>query len=284
MGIIGKPHPHKGIPCSEEKKLKISLSLMGRHLPENIKQKISNSLKGRKWPEERKVKRRTGIFVPCNICGKMVYITSQRIKFKNHFCSATCQGIGFRGRKVSEKQKKQISDTLRRKHIITKGSWKKGNIPWNKNLTKEIDKRVKKSGLSRKRYIEEHPKECQRMKFLRLNRIFPRISSIEQKLKLEFEKQNIVFKTQIPIHFINKKYCITDFFFPSSKIVVFCDGDYWHNLENTKKKDKEQNKFLHQMGFKVLRFWEHEIKSSPEKCASIVMEELQSARLGMGQT
>ena len=173
---------------------------------------------------------------------------------------------------MPEEQKQKISSTLKRKHIITKGSWKKGHIPWSKGLTKEMDKRLEKTGFSRKKYIEEHPEEKERMRILRLTHNFPHVSNIEKKLKFELEKQNIDFEAQIPIHLPNKKYCITDFFFPSSKVIVFCNGDYWHNLKNRKKKDEEQNELLHQMGFKILRFWEHEIKQSPQLCIESIQE------------
>jgi DNA mismatch endonuclease, patch repair protein len=69
-------------------------------------------------------------------------------------------------------------------------------------------------------------------------------------------------------------------------LVVFVDGEFWHgyNWEAKKKKiktnrkfwipkiernmqrDKENAKALKKLGFKVLRFWEHQIKKDLEKC------------------
>ncbi len=72
----------------------------------------------------------------------------------------------------------------------------------------------------------------------------------------------------------------------SKKFVVFIDGEFWHgfNWEDKKKKiksnrkfwipkiernmqrDQENNRALEDLGFKVFRFWDHEIKSGLEKC------------------
>ncbi|MEW7289645.1 very short patch repair endonuclease [Aquimarina sp. 2304DJ70-9] len=82
----------------------------------------------------------------------------------------------------------------------------------------------------------------------------------------------------------------------SKKFVVFIDGEFWHghNWEEKKKKiksnrnfwipkiernmqrDKENNFRLKKMGFKVFRFWEHEIKKDIEKCVSEVVEYIQN--------
>jgi very-short-patch-repair endonuclease len=55
-------------------------------------------------------------------------------------------------------------------------------------------------------------------------------------------------------------------------LVVFCDGDYWHNLPNYKDRDKRQNKELKKLGYKVCRLWEHEIINEPNKCLRRVLK------------
>lgn len=49
-------------------------------------------------------------------------------------------------------------------------------------------------------------------------------------------------------------------FFIKPNIVLFADGDYWHNLPKTKKRDKSQNKLLKGNDWKVIRLWGSEIK------------------------
>jgi len=75
-----------------------------------------------------------------------------------------------------------------------------------------------------------------------------------------------------------------DFIMYGYKIAVFCDGDFWHGYNYKKNviktnsafwdakikrnmgRDKEVNRELKKRGWKVIRFWEHEIKKNPGKC------------------
>lgn len=77
----------------------------------------------------------------------------------------------------------------------------------------------------------------------------------------------------------------------SKKFVVFIDGEFWHgyNWEEKKKKikanrefwipkiernmqrDKENIRKLEGMGYRVFRFWEHEIKKNLDECLSQVL-------------
>ena len=49
-------------------------------------------------------------------------------------------------------------------------------------------------------------------------------------------------------------------FFVKPNICIFADGDYWHNLPETKKRDKRQNKLLKGYNWKVVRLLGSEIK------------------------
>jgi very-short-patch-repair endonuclease len=37
-------------------------------------------------------------------------------------------------------------------------------------------------------------------------------------------------------------------------LLIFADGDYWHNLKDRRKKDLEKTNNLQDLGYKVLRF------------------------------
>ena len=87
-----------------------------------------------------------------------------------------------------------------------------------------------------------------------------------------------------------------DFVFVKPKIAVFCDGDFWHGngwrirgFKNRKeeqatyshfwaekvrqniKRDKAVNRYLRKNGWIVLRFWESQIKKSPEICGARIL-------------
>lgn len=77
-----------------------------------------------------------------------------------------------------------------------------------------------------------------------------------------------------------------DIVLPSKKIVVFIDGEFWHGYhwEEKKKKikanraywipkiekniarDKKNNKLLKKEGWKVIRFWQHQVTGDLIKC------------------
>ena len=75
-----------------------------------------------------------------------------------------------------------------------------------------------------------------------------------------------------------------DFIFLKKKIIVFVDGCFWHGcpkcghvpktnnsfwskkLERNKTRDKKNGRILRKEGYKVLRFWEHDIKNNLAKC------------------
>ena len=75
-----------------------------------------------------------------------------------------------------------------------------------------------------------------------------------------------------------------DIAFPEFKIAIFVDGDFWHGrkwkllkpklkndywvskITNNKKRDLKISKELRQVGWKVMRFWEYEIKNDLDSC------------------
>jgi len=74
-----------------------------------------------------------------------------------------------------------------------------------------------------------------------------------------------------------------DFVLPRKRIVIFCDGDFWHGykyhekkrlakkfwrdkIERNMRRDVEVSRKLRRDGWSVLRFWEHDIEKNPEKC------------------
>ncbi|MEG0835629.1 MAG: very short patch repair endonuclease [Christensenellaceae bacterium] len=86
-----------------------------------------------------------------------------------------------------------------------------------------------------------------------------------------------------------------DIVFPCIRLVVFCDGDFWHghnwairgygSLENelrryskewaekiirNMQRDERINKELKDLGWKVIRIWESDIKVNVKRCGDIV--------------
>lgn len=83
-----------------------------------------------------------------------------------------------------------------------------------------------------------------------------------------------------------------DFVFARSQVVVFVDGCFWHccpqhfqypqanaswwaeKLAANVSRDRFVNRSLRRAGWKVIRFWEHELKRRPDTCAGRVKRHL----------
>lgn len=83
-----------------------------------------------------------------------------------------------------------------------------------------------------------------------------------------------------------------DVAFVKKKIVVFVDGCFWHKCPKCYKKpksnkkywaskikynvekDKKINKELEEKGWKVLRFWEHDINKNIDDCVKKIVDEV----------
>ena len=83
-----------------------------------------------------------------------------------------------------------------------------------------------------------------------------------------------------------------DIVFNKKKIAVFVDGEFWHGynweikkekiktnrefwipkIERNIQRDKEIEETLVLLGYKVMRFWEHEIKKNLKGCTNKVLE------------
>lgn len=155
--------------------------------------------------------------------------------------------------------------------------------PWNKGLTKETDERIKlfseklkgknKHWLGRhhtkeqKENIKESVKKVmnnplmkERIRQARYKQILPmKDTTIEIKIQNFLKQLGISFMTHQYIKDIEHGYQC-DIFIPSMKMVIECDGDYWHKYPIGNEIDHIRTSELLQKGFKVLRLWEREIK------------------------
>ncbi len=86
-----------------------------------------------------------------------------------------------------------------------------------------------------------------------------------------------------------------DLVFTSAQVAVFIDGCFWHRcpihyvapktramfweakIQGNVDRDRRNNYALKDMGWKVIRFWEHQIYDDVESCAKIVMEALKKS-------
>ncbi len=81
-----------------------------------------------------------------------------------------------------------------------------------------------------------------------------------------------------------------DVLFPGRRIAVFVDSCFWHGcgehcrmpssnrdywdakIEGNRNRDLEVNSMLSDMGWKVIRVWEHDLRANPDKCAELIFD------------
>jgi len=95
-------------------------------------------------------------------------------------------------------------------------------------------------------------------------------SEIEKKLgeKLPEEK----FKRQHEIFYQGKLFTIPDFYVDDPKLLIYCDGFQYHYDRETVIKDRQQDRMLQMMGFKVLRYTGSEIVGKLDECVFEINE------------
>lgn len=62
-----------------------------------------------------------------------------------------------------------------------------------------------------------------------------------------------------------------DFAFEDAKLVVECDGIYWHSRHDVQRSDRRKDAYLHEQGWRVLRLSEPDILERPGECTERVL-------------
>ena len=95
-------------------------------------------------------------------------------------------------------------------------------------------------------------------------------TSIEVLMADELSRRGIKYEEQYDL---GGKFRL-DFLLPEYGIVIECDGDYWHNLPEVKRRDRRKNAYIKACGYSLYRFWESEINTDVEACVDIILAEI----------
>ena len=83
-------------------------------------------------------------------------------------------------------------------------------------------------------------------------------TSIELKVQNQLDEIGIKYIKQKVVYDENRIY-VLDFYIPALKLVIECNGDYWHNRPDRTKRDNMLKKYVESTGRKIIFIWEHEI-------------------------
>jgi very-short-patch-repair endonuclease/endogenous inhibitor of DNA gyrase (YacG/DUF329 family) len=195
------------------------------------------------------VSQKNRIEMKCQICNKIINKKPSDIKGHNHsFCSYKCMGIW-----------QSKSGMMKGKNNPT---WKGGEIKRNCLLcNKEF---------SIKQYRKKTGKFCSLkcQNFWLIKNGKKKDTLIEIAIENELKARHIPYDKQVPIVIAHT---VVDFLLPN-KIIIYCDGDYWHNKPKVKKRDINQDLVLMFNGYKVFRFTGIEINKSAKRCINKIIK------------
>lgn len=111
--------------------------------------------------------------------------------------------------------------------------------------------------------------------------------------KPEVALRRLLFSRMIRCYRVNTKlFGKPDIVFPKYRIVVFVDGCFWHKcpkcfirprnnrkfwdkkISGNVRRDRKVNRILKKEGWKVIRLWEHLIRTNINNCYILVAQEL----------
>lgn len=267
---------------SEKTKEKIRLANLGKKLsPEHI-ERIRSANLGRKASEETITK------MKINHKGMLGKHLSKEHKEKLKITNfGNSHALGYKhtleaiekirfaslGKKLSENTKRKIGLFHKGKKLSEESKEKLRNANLGKKyseITRLKHKQYKPTDITKKKIsLACLGRKCseetiKKMKKNRALQVFPiKDTSIELKLQNKLTELGIPFKTHVPIMgqpdiLIGKNICL------------FADGDYWHNTEKAKVRDKLVNQTLVDQGYLVIRIWEHEINNNLDECIDTI--------------
>ncbi len=101
--------------------------------------------------------------------------------------------------------------------------------------------------------------------------------------KIDLIMKDVLSEINYKFEMYPKMFGNPDFVLKRKKIIIYCDGDFWHGykyqekkkpskkfwrdkIERNMERDARMTRKLRRDGWSVLRFWEHDIEKKPEKC------------------
>jgi very-short-patch-repair endonuclease len=159
-----------------------------------------------------------------------------------------------------------------------RGGWNKGQRKFSLDAD-ELRYVYEREGLSAaaiaKRYgvgansVRRRLKECG-IETRRLHYTMPRATSIEEIVYTELERRGVTFVKQQVVDGL----WVVDALVPGAKLVIECDGQYWHSLPDMEKRDKRKDAYLRSRGYQVFRFPEAAIHADVRACVQRIVDAL----------
>jgi len=215
------------------------------------------------------------IELECPNCGEKKELVPWKAKKEEGFCSSKCVQEHHDlapPRLTSEGAKERMPDDLSSIGKKALRKWRKNNPEKHKEFQENeefVENQGKASNLP-------HTKEIARKGARAAHEsVRHEKTSIEKRIEEMLNEINVDYKDQ---HIVCREeggmLTAIDFALPNRKIAVYADGNYWHDYPEGTERDKEIANRLEKRGWKVIRFWETEIKENPEETKRELTKEI----------
>jgi len=200
------------------------------------------------------------------------------------YCCPECWYIilseKMKGRVFSEESKRKMSEARKGKPLSSRN--KEGIKKYYKSLSAEKRKAItfkaieasrgvkKPDGFGKKISKANSARFAKMTKSERASHMKPAmiascknsysVSSIELMIRDILDEVGIKYVTQELIGF-----WFVDIYIPHKKLIIECNGDYWHNLPERKKRDKRLKRYARENGYKTVFLWESSIRENPKR-------------------
>jgi very-short-patch-repair endonuclease len=113
--------------------------------------------------------------------------------------------------------------------------------------------------------MKEHGIEVRKLQYS-----MPRATSLEEMIYAGLERRGVTFVKQQGIDGL----WVADALIPGARVVVECDGEYWHSRPEMQERDRKKDRYLSSRGYSVLRFPEEAIRADVRGCIQRVVDVL----------
>lgn len=220
---------------------------------------FEHPLKGKHHSDETKEKMRQKVIEKGGYAGKNnpMYGKYHTEETKKKISIINMGKIGWnKGIPCSNETKERLSKSIKKHSEEYSKRMKNNNPMFNKEIVEKVTNSNKKNGsykMHSKRMLEGGA-----IKAMLGNNPKP---NHPEKIIINLIKEN-----DLPFNYVGNKQIIIggfnpDFLSKNPKHIIEVNGDYWHNLPNTKEKDKRKLETYSKYGYKTLVIWEHELKN-----------------------
>lgn len=207
----------------------------------------------------------------CDHCGKEFSVRTSVAKVQK-YCSQTCCGAAVQSARTGEKNPRWKPKVIKACPVCGKkfetfpSRAEKYRYCSKECATHKITVHCAKCGKA----MELQPSRARERVYCSIDcqltdqatkRYGDQRTSIELAIAALLSDMKISYIEQYPV-----KWYTCDFYLPQYHAVIECDGDYWHNLPGSERKDKAKSTFLRKGGYTLLRLTGTEIRKDAAGC------------------